>query len=83
MDNTLAATLIFISCICFLMVCLLIGGFIYQASKGKVFKHLYHDKLDWHIAKYDLDGRGHISFCTVCGKLIVRTEDGPWIATNK
>ena len=82
MNTVTTVSVLLIGCLGFLMVSILIGGIIYQCSKGKYFAHLYHDKLNWHIAKYDLNGRANVSYCAICGKLIVRTEDGPWMATK-
>lgn len=83
MDTIFSVTVITLTVISFLMVILLIGGIIYLKSKGKIFTHLYHDKLDWHIAKYDIDEDDHISRCAVCGQRIYRIKDGPWVTSLK
>lgn len=83
MDTIFSATVIILTVISFLMVILLIGGIIYLKSKGKIFTHLYHDKLDWHIAKYVIDEDDHMSRCTVCGQRIYRIKDGPWVTSLK
>ena len=72
--------IIVIFAILFLMVIFLIGGTIYSATKGKLFARLYHDAFHWHVAKYDFGDNK--SICAVCGKVIFRTEDGPWISTR-
>ena len=72
--------LVFTLCLFVLMGTFLIGGIIYNATKGKHFARIYHDIFHWHLAKYDFgDNR---SVCAVCGKFIVKTENGPWIATR-
>ncbi len=83
MDTIFSVTVIILTVISFLMVILLIGGIIYLKSKGKIFTHLYHDKLDWHIAKYAIDEDDHISRCAVCGQRIYRIKDGPWVTSLK
>lgn len=83
MDTIFSVTVIILTVISFLMVILLIGGIIYLKSKGKIFTHLYHDKLDWHIAKYAIDEDDHMSRCAVCGQRIYRIKDGPWVTSLK
>ena len=83
MDTMTAVLVLILAVIIILMVIFLIGGIIYQATKGKFLKCIYHDLCDWHIAKFDLGGHARISYCAVCGRLIVKSEDGPWIATKK
>lgn len=83
MDTIFSVTVIILTVISFLMVILLIGGIIYLKSKGKIFTYLYHDKLDWHIAKYVIDEDDHMSRCAVCGQRIYRIKDGPWVTSLK
>ena len=83
MDTIFSVTVIILTVISFLMVILLIGGIIYLKSKGKIFTHLYHDKLDWHIAKYVIDEDDHMSRWAVCGQRIYRIKDGPWVTSLK
>ena len=83
MDTIFSATVIILTVIGFLMVILLIGGIVYLKSKGKIFKHLYHDKLDWHISTYVIDEDCSMSYCAVCGQRIYRVKDGPWVTSLK
>lgn len=83
MDTIAFITVGFLTVLSILLVFLLIGGIIYQESKGKVFKRLYHDKLDWHIAKPGIYRNEDISVCAVCGKLIYESKDGSWVTTSK
>ena len=83
MDTIAFITVGFLTVLSILLVFLLIGGIIYQESKGKIFTHLYHDKLDWHVAKYAVDEDDHISRCAVCGQRIYRIKDGPWVTSLK
>lgn len=59
---------------------MLIGSDLYSATRGKVFKRLYHDKLLWHIPQEarGFDGCSMHSICKICKKEIMQDSQGNW-----
>ena len=62
-------------------IIVLFCGFLYLATKGRLFKIWYHDFVGWHLPKEDdikTDGFIVVSHCKFCGKEIMQDSQGNW-----
>ena len=56
-------------------------GFLYMATKGRVFKKWFHDLMGWHLPKENdvkTDGFIVVSHCKICDKEIMQDSQGNW-----
>lgn len=60
---------------------MLVSGFIYMISNGRIFNWFYHDVLEWHLPDgkpQEFDGCSIHTHCKFCGKEIMQDSQGNW-----
>lgn len=72
---------IFLEVIMIIIAIMWTGGVVYMISKGKIFKRVYHNIMQWHLPSdepQEFDGCNVHAKCKICGKSIMQDSQGNW-----